>query len=142
VCRHTGGGKRSCEVLLIDAATGALAKQIKLKEFDLSSLRFFASDLLLQADDRVMQLDAATGVTSLLGADGVFPHLCFDLQNGRLLYSTAKGKTPVIQVLDLATNKVLLDLDASAQQRVADHRISHVGALVPFSAGNFRVARA
>jgi predicted DNA-binding WGR domain protein len=130
-CRHTRGGQKSCEVLIIDAAAGVVEKQIKLTEFDVWMLRFFAGDVLMQVDDRVMELDLKTGVTSLLGAGGVFPHMNFDLQNGRLLFSTAKGKGPAIQVLDLSTKKVLLDLDASAQRRVADHRVSHVGVLSP-----------
>ena len=131
-CRHTGRGQKSCEVLIIDEATGTIEKLIRLTEFDVSTLRFFAGDLLIQVDDRVMELDLKTGVPSLLGAGGVFPHMCFDLQNGRLLYSHAKdGKRPAIQVLDLSTRKILLDLDASAQQYVADHHIRHVGSLSP-----------
>jgi predicted DNA-binding WGR domain protein len=131
VCRHTGRGQKLCEILILDAATGAIQKLIKLKEFDVSTLRFFAGNVVIQADDRVLELDLATGTTCLLGADGVFPHLDFDLQNGRLLHSTAKGKVPVIQVLDLATRKILLDLDASDQRRVTDHHIRHVGVLSP-----------
>ncbi len=129
--RHTGHGKRSCEVVVIDAASGGVQKRIPLQEFDVSNLQFFEGDLIIQSDDRIQRLNLNTGAVSLLGKDGVFTHLGFKLRTDRLLFSQAGSDGPVINVLDLRSGKTLLELDAREQRYLTDHRITHVGALSP-----------
>jgi predicted DNA-binding WGR domain protein len=129
--RHTGEGRKSCEVVVSEAASGAVVRRIALSEFDVWALRWFKGKLILQVDDRVMLLDLEKETTSLLGEGGVFPFLLFEQNAGRLLFSRAGSGGPVISVTDISSNKTLLDLDAIEQRRQTDHRVSHVAALSP-----------
>lgn len=130
-CRHAGQGNRACEIAMIDAGTGDVTQVISLDEFDFSKIRFHDNHLIVQADDRISKLDIESGHATRLAEGGVFSHLRFDLHAGRVMLSRSGRSSPVIVVLDLLTGQTLLELDASEQRHITDHRIAHVGALSP-----------
>lgn len=129
--RHTGKGGQSCEIVLLDAETGAVEERLPLAEFDVSTVRFFEDDLIAQSNDRVMRIDLRSGASIILGGGGIFPFLPFDIRAGRMLLSRASSAGPVVQVIDLRSSAVLLELDARKQTHAADHHIRPIGALSP-----------